>query len=560
VAVDQIIRTCSRYRLVTFATACCLSISCSVPAFAVTEDNTGLERYVSARAAEIEDQRGEALKVYLTLLKSETSNTVVAERIYQNAIAQGKMESAVKAVRILELKNETDAAAPLLLFADALRTKHWSNAKIAIAELEAKSNFGFVAPLLTAWVNIGQGKPHGYDAADSQNGPLLNFYATDQRVYLDLASGDIEAAKTAIEPFIAVQDDFASDLVLRAAPMIAADGQSDFAVTLLKNRVTENSISALLSNNGKEPVTASEGVTLLLARLASALVDQNAPEQGLKLARIAHWIEPKNVPSKMALSKALFANNLNLLAINILKSIGSKSTYSVKASDLLISKMNELGLVDSALKFATAELEINPDRPETMLLLAQAMEGAGQYSDATKVYQKLLNLPSNQNIAPRRKSLYLLFLATAQEKSGQWSLAKENLENAAILDPDNPFVLNFLGFKLLELREQLPRALDLVKRAYQIAPNSAAIADSLGWGYFMNGDYTKAIQLLENVVKQEGNDVTVNEHLGDAYWQGGQRVDARFAWRTAAHLAPNDEKIRLLMKVDFGINGQSIQP
>ena len=169
----------------------------------------------------------------------------------------------------------------------------------------------------------------------------------------------------------------------------------------------------------------------------------------------------------------------------------------------------------------------------------------------------MVTLADKAKEPPRRRAYYLLYLATAADKSGNWNEARQLLNEANILDPNNSFILNYLGFTLLERREEIPQAIELVKRAYQLSPDSAAIADSLGWGYFLIGNYQQSVSLLEKAVRLSANDVTINEHLGDAYWQFGKRVDARYAWNTAAYKASETDKLRLQKKVEFGLAGGS---
>jgi Flp pilus assembly protein TadD len=132
--------------------------------------------------------------------------------------------------------------------------------------------------------------------------------------------------------------------------------------------------------------------------------------------------------------------------------------------------------------------------------------------------------------------------------------AKLKLHEGKALDPNNAYILNYLGFGMLERSEELDKALKFIKNAYLLAPDSAAIADSLGWAYFLNEDYPNAVSYLEKAALKLTNDVTINEHLGDAYWRSGLRVDARYAWKKAAYQADDLGAVhRLQQKIDVGL-------
>jgi Flp pilus assembly protein TadD len=99
-----------------------------------------------------------------------------------------------------------------------------------------------------------------------------------------------------------------------------------------------------------------------------------------------------------------------------------------------------------------------------------------------------------------------------------------------------------------------------VARAHELSPQSAAITDSLGWGHYLQGDLDKALPLLESAAQAAENDVAINEHLGDAYWKVGRKVEARYAWRAASLQAEGDAGKRLAAKIDFGWSEANAAP
>ena len=122
--------------------------------------------------------------------------------------------------------------------------------------------------------------------------------------------------------------------------------------------------------------------------------------------------------------------------------------------------------------------------------------------------------------------------------------------------PQQPAVLNYLGYAQLERRENVAEALRLVAEAHRLAPENASITDSLGWAYYLTGDLPRAIELLETAARGEPADSTINEHLGDAYYRAGRRIEARFAWKAALVYAEGAEAERLRAKIDTGLTPQ----
>ncbi len=147
----------------------------------------------------------------------------------------------------------------------------------------------------------------------------------------------------------------------------------------------------------------------------------------------------------------------------------------------------------------------------------------------------------------------MLELATAMDKAGNWAEARQVLQNGLKLDARNPYLLNYLGYSMLEKGENVAEAKAHLKAASQLAPQSWAISDSLAWAHYHSGEYVQAVELLEKAARKSGEDMTVYEHLGDSYWQIGRNVDARYSWRRAELLASAADAARLKHKIDYGI-------
>jgi Flp pilus assembly protein TadD len=151
-----------------------------------------------------------------------------------------------------------------------------------------------------------------------------------------------------------------------------------------------------------------------------------------------------------------------------------------------------------------------------------------------------------------RRVTYRMLLAQTLDPSRDWPVIRATLEEALALNSTNPQLLNSLGYGLLERREDVKRGFELVAKAHGLASQSPAITDSLGWGHYLNGEYAKAVSLLEKAVEGAINDVTINEHLGDAYWHVGRAIEARYAWKASILQAEGEEAKRIAAKIDLG--------
>ena len=153
---------------------------------------------------------------------------------------------------------------------------------------------------------------------------------------------------------------------------------------------------------------------------------------------------------------------------------------------------------------------------------------------------------------PERWSLFYS-RGIALERSGQWQRAEADLLHALELKPDQPLVLNYLGYSWIDRGENLERGLKMIEKAVELRPEDGYIVDSLGWAHYRLGDYPSAVQYLEKAIELVPEDPTINDHLGDAYWQSGRPVEARYQWRRALQFGPQDDEIKPIeAKLDGG--------
>ena len=124
---------------------------------------------------------------------------------------------------------------------------------------------------------------------------------------------------------------------------------------------------------------------------------------------------------------------------------------------------------------------------------------------------------------------------------GQDAEEKHDFLEALEFKPDQPYVLNYLGYSWIEKRMNLDRAQDMVRKAVSLRPHDGYIVDSLGWVYYQLGDFEKAVSELERAVELRPEDPVINDHLGDAYWRVGRHREARFQWRRSVSLGPESE-------------------
>ncbi|MFN3451388.1 MAG: tetratricopeptide repeat protein [Sphingorhabdus sp.] len=529
-------------------------LCCAAPAYASVEDNVTV--YANARAAEFDARHGEALAGYLKLFEESADSETLAKRVYQSAVRQGDFAAALQAIRVQELKNDVPPEGPLILFTDAFQKRRWSMALVAADELEARSNFGFMAPILRAWVSVAKTGTHDLTLKEGNSDPFFNFYALDQIVYLDLATGQNAKAKLGLRNMVSVGGDAMRDLYIEAAPVVAKNGDTAFA-----NAMLGTALGSEFNGQPHQPATIEPsispniGLAALYVRVATSLIEQDLAEPGLALARLAQWTAPNYAPAIIATAKALGELSGGREAVALLDKIPSSSPYWTRTVFAKAALLRDIGDNSAAVELARLSYSQNNISAARATFLGQMLQQDARLPEAIAQYRSAMDLEDFKRQAPKGRASFHVVLASALDENGNWDEAQKELQNAIKLDPSNASALNYLGYSMLERGDDVVQAESLVRRAYEAEPGSSAYADSLGWALFKNGKFDDAVAMLEKAATAAKGDATIFEHLGDAYWRAGRRREARYAWNSAQISAETADVLRISTKLDAGLPG-----
>jgi len=281
-------------------------------------------------------------------------------------------------------------------------------------------------------------------------------------------------------------------------------------------------------------LTAAKGAAISLFAVA-VLVGQD-PQGSEQLAplSLAMALDPGFEGARVAFGDAMRALGRGAVARTRLAEIGRESPYYETAQAQIAFSLREDGRTDEAigvLKTAVADVGGRSSR-RALADLYRALE---RFDEAAPIYAALageLTTPSG-----RDWRLYFAQGATL-ERLGRWPEAEAALQKALEVSPDQPEVLNYLGYQWVDSGRRVPEGLAILERAAMQRPTEGYIVDSLGWAHYRLGQFDKATDILERAVELSPGDVEVNDHLGDAYWRVGRRIEARFQWRRVLTLAP----------------------
>jgi Flp pilus assembly protein TadD len=144
----------------------------------------------------------------------------------------------------------------------------------------------------------------------------------------------------------------------------------------------------------------------------------------------------------------------------------------------------------------------------------------------------------------------------AEDKAHHWDKAEADIDLALKLSPDQPELLNYLGYSWVDQGRKIPEALAMLEKARTLRPYDGYIVDSVGWAYYRLGRYDEAAQTLQAAVLLVPGDPTINDHLGDALWKAGRKMEARFQWNHVLTFSEDaGEKATATQKLKSGLTG-----
>ena len=214
--------------------------------------------------------------------------------------------------------------------------------------------------------------------------------------------------------------------------------------------------------------------------------------------------------------------------------------------------LNRLKRTQPAIRHLNAMARDRKDDPGPLINLGDILRSHDRFTEAVDAYDRAFK--RIEKTEPRHWSL-LYARGIALEQSKQWPRAEADFLEALELKPDQPYVLNYLGYSWIEKGRHTERAQEMIQKAVKLRPNDGYIVDSLGWGHYKLGNYEKSVLHMERAVELRPQAPVINNHLGDAYWRVGRRREANFQWNRSLSLDPKEEmavKIRQKLKTGLG--------
>ncbi len=537
--------------LAALITAAPITLAAQAPSAQDLVGITASGSYLAARHAGQQRDAAAAAAYYREALRHDPKNSELLDRTFLSLLVDGEIDEAVKYAERVVQADKTDRVSRLVIGVQALKRKQFPVARRELAQSVRGPITDLTATLLSSWSALGAGDSKAAIAAiDRLAGP--DWYAIFKELHAglisDLAGNQKEAGKRYEHAYkldssaLRVVEAYGSWLSRNRSPKEALGVFEAFDKVLPRHPLVVEAMRKLKAGEKLPPLapTAQAGAAEALYGLGASLGRRGGEDLGLVYLQLSLYLAPSHPLALLSLADLYESVKKPALAIKVYERIPANSPLHRNAVIQMAANLDALDRADEAEKHLNAIIKEHPDDQEAIMALGNVLRGHKKFAECADVYSKGM-----ATLGTPEKSNWTLFYfrGICYERSKQWAKAEADLKQALELFPDQPHVLNYLGYSWIDQGINLDEGMDMIKRAVQQRPDDGYIVDSLGWAYYRLGNYEEAAKNLERAIELKPEDPTINDHLGDAYWRVGRVLEAKFQWAHARDLKPEPEEL-----------------
>jgi tetratricopeptide (TPR) repeat protein len=512
--------------------------------------------YLAARHAGVQRDAMAASAYYRAALRTDPKNPVLLERAFLSVLVDGEIDEAVKLAERVVQFDKNHRVARLVLGIRALKQKQYQQARQQIAQSVRGPIADLTATLITAWAMQGSNDAKGaVESIDRLTGP--EWYAIFKDLHagliLDLSGNKKEAGKRLERVY---------KLDANALRAVEAYGRwasrnlgkeealkiyESFDKVLPQHPLITESMDEIKSGDKLDPLVESPqaGAAEVLFGLGTSLGRQGGEDLALAYLQLAIYLAPQHPLALMSLADLYETLKKPALAIRLYQRVPADSPLKRNAEIQLATNLDALDRTDEAKKLLDKLIADKPADSDAIMALGNILRTRKQFAECADAYGKSVALLKS----PQRANWVLYyFRGICFERSKQWDKAEVDFKKALELFPEQPHVLNYLGYSWIDQGVNLDEGMRMIRRAVEQRPDDGYIVDSLGWAYYRVHNYDEAVKQLERAVELKPEDPTINDHLGDAYWKVGRTLEAYFQWAHARDLKPEEDDLKKIQE------------
>jgi tetratricopeptide (TPR) repeat protein len=480
-------------------------------------------------------------------LKQDVGNPVLVERLFQAHLAMGEVAKAEALAPNVIANNSQQRMARIVLGLKEFRNHHYAEARAQFAEAAYTPVGELTSTLLSAWAYAGEGALNPalkeLDKLDSQ-GSFVNYKVLNAALISDFLNSSIRADgayKKAYElagTSLRVAEAYANFLARKGHKDEAEKVYLKFLSGGQRNVLIETDLADLKAGKKPQPFVSSPsaGIAEVLFSLAAAMNGDQAADAALMYAQLALSFNQDQPMTQSLIGDIYTDMKISEDAIVAFDRVPATSPLRNYADTQIAINLTRADKSKEAIDKLQAVVAKDAKNMDALITLGSLYRNSNEMQKAVDVYTQSIALQGDDASAWQ---LYY-YRGIANDRMKAYDKSEADFRKALALSKDEPTVLNYLGYSLIDRGVKLDEAITMVKKAVELKPNDGYIVDSLGWAYFTMGDYDQAVNFLERAVDLNAADATIAQHLGDAYWYVGRKLEAQFQWQHAKDNHPEE--------------------
>ena len=540
------------------------SLSIATP-FEVGESASG--NYLAAIVAGAERDTLAASTFFREALRNDPRNRELTERAFVAALANGNMQEAFTLAARVAAFDRTNGLANLTLGVEAIKARKFARARTVLAKGGLDRKHDVTSTLLTAWAYAGAGETkQALATADKLKEDAFSVFRDYHAALIADAAknGDkaeatkrFKAAYGSERNTLRLVDAYARFLVAHGSREEARRVYRAFDDLAPRHPIVTAAIADIDTGKPLTPFVrdADAGAAEVLYGLGAIGGRQGDELASLIYLRLSLFLAPDNALATITLADIYERMKQEEIAIDLYDSVPKDNPLRVNADVQAALLLETLGKTKEATDHLQTVIADHPKDQEALTALGNIQRSRKLFADSVTTYSKVLEL---QPQADKSQWLLYYYRGIANERRKNWPTAEADLKKALELYPDQPLVLNYLGYSWVDQGVNLDEAFKMLRRAVDLRARDGYVVDSLGWAYYRLGRYEEAVRELEKAVDLKPSDPVINDHLGDAYWRVNRKLEARFQWNHARDMNPDpDDLPKILEKIDKGLSDAS---
>jgi tetratricopeptide (TPR) repeat protein len=503
--------------------------------------------FLSSRFARKHQDLNEASKYIMEALQHDPKNQDLIHEGIRLHVLAGNMQDSIVLSHDLSKDYDRDPLIAMVRMLEKVDGKDYTAAKTAIEKAPDNGLFSIIKPVMEAWLLIAQGQVKGdvnLKGTIEKSGFFAPFLTYHVALMNDVLGKDAKAfasykkasSDIGVTPYRVVEA--VSNYYQRKGDFKKAQGIFD-------KYAKANPDSSLIP----EPITHLKNVPALVGDVrqgmaemffttASILFGEEASQDTFVYLRAALFLRPNLPPAQLMLANLYEQSGDYQQAINVYDGIEKGNVFFRRGQIRKALNLEAMGKPKAALALLTRIADEYPTDESSLITKGDILREQENFQEAASAYSSAI-----ERLGKLKNSDWPLLYARGicYERVGEWEQAETDLLRALELEPNQPDVLNYLAYSWLITNKNVSKAREYLETAVEMRPDDAHIIDSMGWAYYLSGDFNKAVEYIEKAAEILPDDATVNDHLGDAYWRVGRQTEARFQWERALNFKPEKD-------------------